>query len=44
MNDPGFGTSISSDAKLIENEKRSGERDEVEEHEQAFLASTYVCF
>lgn len=38
MNDPGFDTSISNDAKVIENKKQSDERDEAEEDEQAFLA------
>jgi potassium channel subfamily K len=42
MNDPGFDTSISNDAKVIENEKQSDERDEVEQDEQAFLAPRYA--
>lgn len=42
MNDPGLDNSISNDAKAIENEKLSDERDEEEEDEQAFLAPR--CF
>jgi hypothetical protein len=44
MNDPGLDTSISNDAKVIENEKQSDERDEVEEDEQAFLAPRCLRF
>ena len=42
MNDPGFDTSISNDAKVIENEKQADEQDQAEEDEQAFLAPRYV--
>jgi potassium channel subfamily K, other eukaryote len=44
MDDPGLDDRISNDAKVIENQKESDERDEVEEDEQAFLAPRCVLF
>ena len=44
MNDPGLDSPISEGARVMENEKQSDERDEVEEDEQAFLAPRCVFF
>lgn len=42
MNDPGLDSPISDEARAMENEKQSDERDEVEEDEHAFLVPTCV--
>lgn len=44
MNDLGLDSSISNNAKVIENQKQSNKRDEVEEDQQAFLALRYIAF
>lgn len=36
MNNPGLGERIENDARVIENEKHSDERDKVKEDEQLF--------
>jgi hypothetical protein len=43
MNNPGLSERIENDARVIENEKQSDERDKVKEDEQAFLAPRYVA-
>jgi potassium channel subfamily K len=42
MNNPGLDEPISNDAKVIESQKESDERNELEEDEQAFLAPRCV--
>jgi hypothetical protein len=42
MNDPGLDSPISDEARALENQKQSGEQDEVDEDEEAFLAPRCV--